>query len=327
MMHVRLTIPAELTAEVLDTVRDNEAVSSLTVARGAAIIPTGDVVELDVAREGVNAVIEALHELGVHERGTVQVEPVTTWLSRGGFVAERLAPGAGSDSVVWAEVTQQAYEDSELTWSYAAFMVIATSIASIAIILDSQVLVIGAMILGPEFGAVAALGLALVRRRPLLFFLAARTLVAGFLVAIVVVTLLMLLARGTGFVTLADVSGPRPETAFVYHPDRWSFVVALIAAAAGVLSLATGKLGGLTGAFVSVTTIPAAGNVAVGLAFGLLDEVRGSSLQLLVNLSGMALAGWVTLAVTQAVWKRVDVPQPRLIRWASARHTARRGGR
>jgi uncharacterized hydrophobic protein (TIGR00271 family) len=295
--------------------------------RHTAIIPAGDVVELDVAREGANAVVDALHDLGVHERGTVQVEPVTTWISRGGFLAEQLTPGSGSDSVVWAEVTQRAYEDSELTWSYAAFMVIATSIAAIAIILDSQVLVIGAMILGPEFGAVAAVGLALVRRRGLLFFLAARTLVAGFITAIVVVTLLMLLARGTGFVTLAEVSGPRPETAFIYRPDRWSFVVAVIAAAAGVLSLATGKLGGLTGAFVSVTTIPAAGNVAVGLAFGLTDEVGGSSLQLVINLAGMALAGRITLAVTQAVWKRVDVPQPRLIRWASARRAARQDAR
>jgi hypothetical protein len=32
--------------------------------------------------------------------------------------------------------------------------------------------------------------------------------------------------------------------------------------------------------FVSVTTIPAAGNVALGIAFGVGDEIRGSILQL-----------------------------------------------
>ena len=31
--------------------------------------------------------------------------------------------------------------------------------------------------------------------------------------------------------------GPRPDTAFIYTPDKWSFIVAIIAAAAGVLSL------------------------------------------------------------------------------------------
>lgn len=49
-------------------------------------------------------------------------------------------------------------------------MTLATSLASIAIVLDSPILVIGAMVLGPEFVAIAALALALVRRRYSLFW-------------------------------------------------------------------------------------------------------------------------------------------------------------
>jgi hypothetical protein len=56
------------------------------------------------------------------------------------------------------------------------------------------------------------------------------------------------------------------------------------------------------GVFVSVTTVPAAGNVALGLAFGIREEVWGSTLQLLINITGMAVAGWATLAVQSAVW-------------------------
>ena len=62
-----------------------------------------------------------------------------------------------------------------------------------------------------------------------------------------------------------------------------------------------------------VTTIPAAGNVALGLAFGAWAEVRGSTFQLLVNLTGMALAGWATLALQQAVWSRVSTHRARLV--------------
>ena len=90
---------------------------------------------------------------------------MSTWLSKDGYEADRRTPGSSADSVVWAEVTQRAYEDSELNWTYATFITLATLIAVIAIVLDSQILVIGAMVLGPEFGAVAALGVALVRRR------------------------------------------------------------------------------------------------------------------------------------------------------------------
>jgi hypothetical protein len=112
--------------------------------------------------------------------------------------------------------------------------------------------------------------------------------------------------------SMADVLAPRPQTAFIYTPDRWSFLVALIAGAAGVLSLTSARVGGLAGVFISVTTVPAAGNVALGIAFGVRDEVWGSALQLVVNICGMALAGWATLALQQAVWSRVGIRRPKV---------------
>ncbi|MEO7980274.1 MAG: DUF389 domain-containing protein, partial [Sporichthyaceae bacterium] len=217
------------------------------------------------------------------------------------------------DSVVWAEVTQRAYEDSELNWTYLSFMSLATLIASIAIVLDSQILVIGAMVLGPEFVPIAALGLALVRRRRTLLGRALSTLLLGFGTSIVIATLLALLARAVGWVERADVVGRRPQTDFIYTPDKWSFLVAIAAAAAGVLSLTSAKVGGLSGVFISVTTVPASGNVALGLAFGAWHEVAGSGLQLLVNLTGMALAGWGTLAFQQAVWSRLSAKRAALV--------------
>ena len=56
-----------------------------------------------------------------------------------------------------------------------------------------------------------------------------------------------------------------------------------------------------------MTTVPAAGNIALGLAFGAGHEVWPSVVQLLVNLLGMALAGWLTLALQQFVWSRVSL--------------------
>jgi uncharacterized hydrophobic protein (TIGR00271 family) len=162
------------------------------------------------------------------------------------------------------------------------------------------------MVLGPEFGPIAALGVALVRRRYGLLRLAARTLIGGFALSIVLTTVATLSMRALGWVTLADVSGPRPQTEFVYTPDKWSLVVAVIAAAAGVLSLTSERVGGLSGVFISVTTVPAAGNIALGLSFGVWHEVLGSALQLAINLTGMALAGWATLAIQQSVWSRVS---------------------
>jgi len=314
VLRLRIATTSELSTPVQDMLRADAAVSSLAVLRGVSVLPEGDVILADVAREGANQLLDRLRGLGVHESGTIHVEPVQAWLSRRGFDAERRTPGTSADSVVWVDVTQRAYEESELNWTYLSFMCLATLIAGVAIVLDSQVLVIGAMVLGPEFVPIAGLGLALVRRRPALFRRSARTLVIGFVVSIVLTTLLALLARVAGWVDLADITGRRPQTDFIYSPSRWSLVVAVIAAAAGVLSLTSAKVGGLSGVFISVTTVPASGNIALGLAFGAWHEVRGSGLQLLINLLGMAVAGWATLAVQQRAWGRLSAKRAALAR-------------
>ncbi|MGI8646240.1 MAG: DUF389 domain-containing protein [Nocardioides sp.] len=315
MLRLELSVPEHLSDDVVACLQAEGAVSNLARVKGASLKPIGDLVTADIAREAVNATIDRLRELEVHREGSVHISAVPAWLSQEGYDAERLAPGAGADAVVWTEVVQRAYEDSERTFTFFVFMVLATTLAAIAIVLDSQILTIGAMVLGPEFGAIAALGVALVRRRWGLLRLSVQTLATGFVVAIATTTVLALLGRGLGWVTAGDLS-QRPETAFIYTPDKWSFIVAIIAAAAGVLSITSAKVGGLSGVFISVTTIPAAGNIALGLTFGVWHEVWGSGAQLLLNLSGMAAAGWLTLLVQQLVWRNITQRRLRALRRA-----------
>jgi uncharacterized hydrophobic protein (TIGR00271 family) len=313
MLRLEMSVPDHLADQVVDVLEAERAVSNIARIGGAALRPAGDLVTADIAREAANAVITRLRELGVHQQGTLHIRQVPTWLSSEGLAAERLAPGASADAVVWTEVAQRAYDDTELNFTFLVFMVLATTLASIAIVLDSQILTIGAMVLGPEFGAIAALGVGLVRRRWSLLTRSARTLTIGFAAAVAGATVFALVARALGWATAADLS-QRPETAFIYTPDKWSFIVAIIAAAAGVLSLTSSKVHGLSGVFISVTTIPAAGNVALGLAFGVWHEVWGSGAQLLLNLSGMAVAGWLTLAVQELVWRNLTLRRLRALR-------------
>jgi uncharacterized hydrophobic protein (TIGR00271 family) len=313
MLQIRIIAPGEHSDRIVELLCEDSAVSNVTLCRGASVKPDGDVIEADIAREGANEVVDVLREMGIHRVGSIHLATVRTWISESGLEADRVTPGASADAVVWAEVTQQAYEDSEFNWIFSSFMVLATVLVAVAIVIDSSILLIGAMVLGPEFGAVAALGVALVRRRLTLFKRAMTTLAGGFLLAITATTIATLFARWLGWVTVADVTESRPDTSFIYTPDKWSFIVALIAGVAGVLSLTSARLGGLSGVFISVTTIPAAGNVALGLAFGLRDEILGSGLQLVVNLFGMAIAGWMTLAVQQVVWANVSAYRARLL--------------
>ena len=52
------------------------------------------------------------------------------------------------------------------------------------------------------------------------------------------------------------------QTEFIYQPGVLSLIVALLAGAAGMLSLTSSNSAALVGVFISVTTVPAAGYVA-----------------------------------------------------------------
>ena len=319
MLTIRVAAPASLSPQVRQILEAEPTVSSLTVLTGASIRPAGDVYEADLPRESANDLIEELTALGVQREGTIQVTPVPTWISETGLEAEDVAPGASADAVVWADVVQRSYDETGLTWTYLSFMIMATLLAAIAILTDSIILVIGAMVLGPEFVAIAALGLALVRKRPMLFKRSLRTLAVGFAVSISVVTVVTLIGRLIGFIQMSDLMRPRPGTEFIYTPNWWSLIVALIAGAAGVLALTSSRSGGLIGVFISVTTIPASGNIAVALVFLQWHEVFGSAAQLVINVIGMAAAGWATLLLQQKVWSRVTTARAERVRRRQAR--------
>jgi uncharacterized hydrophobic protein (TIGR00271 family) len=129
--------------------------------------------------------------------------------------------------------------------------------------------------------------------------------VLGFAFALAVTALLALAARGAGWIDPSSLTAPRPLTGFIWKPDRWSFVVALLAGAAGTLSLTAGRSNALVGVFISVTTVPAAGNLALAVALWVPQEMGGAAAQLAVNLTGMLVAGSLTLLVQRAVWRRV----------------------
>ncbi|HUP99207.1 MAG TPA: hypothetical protein VM093_01990 [Aeromicrobium sp.] len=104
MLHIRILAPAELASQAADLLTANPAVSSVAVMEQASRKPVGDLVIADVAREAANAVVEELHALGIDDVGCIQIEPVRTWMSKSAREAERVAPGLGADSVIWADV-------------------------------------------------------------------------------------------------------------------------------------------------------------------------------------------------------------------------------
>jgi uncharacterized hydrophobic protein (TIGR00271 family) len=318
LTHVRLTLPGDLTPEVRKLLLGHDCVTNVTFHEGASLEPVGDLLEGDVAKEQAGDLLEDLLALGVGRRGGIVL---TTPSGTPFAAAERLeatAPGHPDDAVIWESVEAQAAAGSVPTVSFHIFLVLAVALASIAVITDSAVLVVGAMVVGPEFSAVAAASAGIVLRRPRLVWSSLRLLVLSFTVCIAVVSVLALVARVTGLVDASDVTSPRPNTGFIWHPDIWSFIVALLAGAAGALALAIEKTATMVGVFISVTTVPAAGNLALGLAVWETGEILGSLEQLGANIAGMIVSGTLLLAFMRWRWPQVTAFSERLFGSQSA---------
>ncbi|TDD33784.1 DUF389 domain-containing protein [Nonomuraea terrae] len=302
MLHLRLIVPPARTGEATAVLADAPGVTNIVVLPGAAREPAGDLVLCDAARESAN---EVLGRLGwLETEGSIAVEQVDLTISRAATRAIEEAPGEPDDAVVWQELAQKVYADSRITWAYLAFLAIATQLTGIAVLLNSPILIVGAMVLGPEFGAVAAVCFGLLHRRWPLIGTAFRTLLVGFAVAIAITFACAFVSALLGWIGPGNLT-TNQEMQFIVKPDRWSFIVALLAGAAGVLSITAGKSSALIGVFISVTTVPAAGYAAVALALGEWSEVGFSALQLAVNVLGMVVAGTATLMVQRRFWPQV----------------------
>jgi uncharacterized hydrophobic protein (TIGR00271 family) len=183
-------------------------------------------------------------------------------------------------------------------------MVLACLIASVGLFLGSPILIVGAMVVGPEFGPIAGFCVALVERRRDVAVRSLTALAIGFPVGISAAFIFTLTCKWTGLLDADFTSAEHPLTQFISHPDAFSFIVAVFAGTAGVLSLTSAKSGALVGVLISVTTIPAAANIGVAAAAADWSEWRGAMAQLSVNLAAIVLAGVSTLYVQRRLYDR-----------------------
>jgi uncharacterized hydrophobic protein (TIGR00271 family) len=279
-------------------------VTHVVVLPGAARSPHGDVIECDVVREGADAVLEDLTQRGISQKGSITVQNVDVSLSAAADRAERRTPGLGVDALVWEEVEHKVGDETELSATYLVFLIVATAIAGFGVLLDQPILIVGAMVVGPEFGPLAALCVGILDRSMHTVRRSVLALMVGFPVAMVATVVVTWALTAVGLLNRSMLLVDRPLTDFIWRPDALSWVVGFLAGIAGMLSLTTTKSGALVGVLISVTTVPAAANAAVAIAYGVPEEAAGSALQLFINMMAIVTSGVLTLLVQRWFWRR-----------------------
>ena len=304
MLHLRLVVPDHVQPAVLSALQGHPSVCHVMATGQRVSRPDGVLVTCEIPPESANGLLAALRELGLADHGAITMIRLDSVMSRHAAEAAILAPGASEEAVIWDEVEARLGVEAHRTMTYLAMMVIATLLAAVAVLTDSLVLVVGAMVVGPEFGPLAALTLALAKHRWGLARAATTTLVVGFALGMAAAAVLTAVLRAGDWIPGVYLREGDHLTQFISHPDGFSVLVALLAGAAGMLSLVQGRSGALVGVLISVTTIPAAANTAVAAALGRGTEAAGALAQLGVNLGCMLAIGLVTLRVVDLIGRR-----------------------
>ncbi len=302
MYHIRLASPTEGTSRVLEILGGSSGAVNVTVLPGSARFPDGDMVECDLTPDVADQVIHQLRELGPRQRGPISVDRQETAVIR--THREMIKPMQSDREIapVWEVVDATIRSNAVYPFSFFLLLVAAGLLAAVGILTNSQILIVAAMVVGPEYSAIlgTALGVTERSRRPVRRGLIA--LGVGFSLAVAAALLFSLAIRTTvgapgdyrlGFVPVADL---------ISKPDLYSLVVALIAGIVGVVSILQARASALIGVFISVTTIPAAADMGVSAAFGHWSETWGATEQLVLNVAILLVVGVAALVLQRRFW-------------------------
>ncbi|MDR6977912.1 putative hydrophobic protein (TIGR00271 family) [Streptomyces sp. 3330] len=306
MIRVRAVCPPDLTERAMALLGAEPCVLNLHHQPGRVRNPDGDAIQCDVLTGAANEVLRGLRELGLEQRGSIVLDPVDTVFSDRATRTWAKELGARPRAPVWEQVEARIRAEGRYPPSFYLFLVIAGLIGAVGIITNSQILIVAAMVVGPEYGAITSVALGIDNRSRPRVEQGLLALLVGFVLAVVATFLFALLVRGFDFQPEAFERGVRPVSNLINTPNFFSAVVAVLAGVVGIVSLTEARTSALLGVFISVTTIPAGADIGVSVAFASWDEARGSLLQLLLNIVVLIVVGTLTLKCQRAIWRRVS---------------------
>jgi len=314
--HLRIVAPADLTERIVAVLAAEPGVSNLVVLPGAGRRPEGDAVQCDVTSSAANSVLTRLKTVrgdgfdGDDGAGPVSVEVVDAVIGGRGNRPAGFGIVQRDATPAWDVVEARIRAGAVYPPSFYVLLAIAGLIGSVGILTNSDILIVGAMVVGPEYNAIIGVALGIDRGDGPAVARGLAALVAGFLAAVILTLLFGAVIRWSGETPAAFSRGVRPVADLISSPDLFSVVVAVLAGIVGVVSLTEARTGALIGVFISVTTIPAAASIGLSIAYTDASRALGSAYQLLLNVVVLIVVGAVIMRLQRVIWPAGQPRQP-----------------
>lgn len=233
----------------------------------------------------IDGVLTELHENGLDEDRYVGM--INMEAAMGVDVEEitgRFAEGPrGKRGITHRELRAKVEDLRPGRVTYAVFAALAGAVATAGLLLDSSIVIVGAMVIAPFVGSLLATSVGAVVDDSELLADSITTQLLGLAAAYVSALAVAVLVQSTGVVPSSVVVGRIDQIALFRTPNLLAITIAVCAGAAGALALAEDLPTAVAGVAVAAAIVPSAATSAIGLAWGQPLVALGALVLLLVN--------------------------------------------
>lgn len=303
-MH-RLTIicPTDKTDAVVALLQEAPRVNHIVCMRNVEVGSGSDMVTALVDRGAADEVLAQLRQHLHWRRGEVSLVDVDLVVRSESELADPREEAVEADTLSWEMILARARGQGRLTSPYLIFMALAGIIATVGLVADIAVVIVGAMAISPDLAPVNAIAVSLAAGLYRRTWRALRTLLVGLAAAILISFLATLFFEAAGVVESGVNSVNETLRTFVSVIDGFTILVALAAGVAAMVAFIVDQGQNAVGVAISVTTIPAAAYIGIALADLNIDQALAALGVLTVNIIFVTLAQIVTLILTRS-WRR-----------------------
>jgi len=257
----------------------------------------GRLANVPVPAGAVDAVLDRLYDAGLDEDTYTVVSDVDrATLPNLDELTDRHVEGPrGKRGASHAEIRERAEDLTPGTLTYLAFAIASAVVAVGGLLLDSAIVIVGAMVIAPFAGSTLSTSVGAVVNDHDMVVDSATSQVMGLVVAYVgAVAMSALLIRSDFVAATLDIANVGQVGAFV-TPNLLTLVIAIAAGFAGALAVATDLPVSLAGVAVAAAIVPAAAVAGIGTVWGQPIVVAGAVVLLLMNIVFVNLTAYCTL--------------------------------
>jgi len=259
--------------------------------------PGSIVLYVPLPEGAVDPVHDRLREVGLGENAYVVVTDAdaVSGVDPGTMNEELVAGPKGDRGVSDAQLRERADDLWPDGATYVALALLSALVATAGLLLDSAIVIVGAMVIAPFAGTTLSASAGWVIDDHGMVARSARAQIVGLAVGLVGAVAMSVAVKRVGIVPQPLQISQAEQIGFFLTPSLLALMVAISAGAAGALALATDLPVSIAGVAVAAAIVPAVATAAIGVVWGELLTSLGALVLLLMNIVFINVTAYLAL--------------------------------